>query len=244
MPEISFFIDENDVRLLVERLNSEPEIAFIVPDGLPQKSQAQESHSTGFHFQAESLAPIGRVECSRPWKAVRRVDTLADGRHGLWHIPAGPLPQIEVNGPAGSMPLLDPDLLRYPPIADPWAGWIGTDQFGPGCLPWIRLELWTRHQPYTERERVTAHELISFWLETEDVLVVSGLQWTGSYFRPAPAQTQRWWNRMRRWVDQNAVRLRSKPSFWAFPSALQKLKGGMRYYSRNFDLDCGIQDAR
>jgi hypothetical protein len=30
------------------------------------------------------------------------------------------------------------------------------------------------------------------------------------------------------WLNRKAVRLRSDPSFWAFPSALQKLKGGMR----------------
>lgn len=33
------------------------------------------------------------------------------------------------------------------------------------------------------------------------------------------------------------------PGFWAFPSALQKLKGGMGYYSRNFDLDGAIRNA-
>jgi hypothetical protein len=32
MPSLSFFIDEHDVGLLVERLNADPEIAFIVPD--------------------------------------------------------------------------------------------------------------------------------------------------------------------------------------------------------------------
>lgn len=108
-------------------------------------------------------------------------------------MPAGSLPLIELSRNVGTMPLLDPRApLPYPPIPDPWTGWTGTDQFGPGCLPWIRLEIWTRHQPYTPQERATMRELMSFWLDTDDMLVVSGLQWTGSYFRPAPAQTQRW----------------------------------------------------
>src|SRR5262249_47616108 len=161
-----------------------------------------------------------------------------------WHVPAGPLPLIEVKRVAAPMRLLGPnDPPRYPPIPDPWTGWTGTDQFGPGCSPWIRLEIWTRHRPYTQQERATLHLLNSFWCNTHDMLVVSGFQWTGSHFRPAPPQTQRWWNRMKGWVNRRAVRLRSNPSFWAFPSALQKLKDGMRYYSRNYDLDNAIRHA-
>jgi hypothetical protein len=87
------------------------------------------------------------------------------------------------------------------------------------------------------------HEQNFFRLKDQDMLVVSDLQWTGSYFRPAPPQTQRWWNRIKRWLDRNAVRLHSNPGFWAFPSALQKLKNGMRYYSRDWDLDDAIRHA-
>jgi hypothetical protein len=97
--------------------------------------------------------------------------------------------------------------------------------------------------PYTEQERATLRELNAFWLSQEDMLVVSDFQWTGSHFRPAPAQTQRWWNRMKGWIDRNAVRLPTHAgfSFWVFPSALKKLKSGMRYYSRGFDLDDAIR---
>jgi hypothetical protein len=80
-------------------------------------------------------------------------------------------------------------------------------------------------------------------MEEHDQLVVSGFQWTGGHFSPAPPQTQQWWNRMRRWVEKTAMRLHAKPGFWAFPSALQKLKGGMQYYSRNYNLDEGIRVA-
>ena len=134
-------------------------------------------------------------------------------------------------------------MVQFPPIPDPWAGWIGTQGFGSGCHAWIRLELWTRHQPYTKQERASLHEQSFFWQKDQDMLVVSDLQWTGSYFRPAPPQPQRWWNRMKGWLDRNALRLHSNPGFWAFPSALQKLKNGMLYYSRNWDLDDAIRSA-
>lgn len=86
------------------------------------------------------------------------------------------------------MPLIGPHSPPlYPQILDPWSGWIGTDQFGPGCLPRIRLELWTRHQPYTEDERATLQELNAFWTKNHELLVASGFQWTGSHFPAGPA---------------------------------------------------------
>ena len=36
---------------------------------------------------------------------------------------------------------------------------------------------------------------------------------------------------MRGWMDRNAVKLRAGVNFWAFPSAFEKLKSGMQYYS-------------
>jgi hypothetical protein len=234
MPAVSFFVDEHDARLLLDRLNSDQEIAFIVPDGplgpenLPPGSDRHTSTACTMR-----IADVG-VQRAQRWKAVRAVDALIDGEHSLWHVPAGPLPLMT---PQYSGVLK----LPYPPIPDPWAGWTGLGAFGPRCHPWIRLALWTRHQPYTQQERTALNELNAFWINEHDMLVVSGFQWTGGHFRPAPAQTQRWWNRMKGWVDRTAVKLPG--GFWAFPSALQKLKDGMRYYSRNFDLDQAIRDA-
>jgi hypothetical protein len=248
MPSLSFFVDEHDLRLLLDRLNADPEIAFIVPDDPlgPESEKPDQTprHSPVFHVHrvrdGDLELEMGRSHRQR-WKAVRVVDTLKDGEHSLWHVPAGPLPLIEVD--TGPRPLIGQEGARFAPIADPWAGWIGPPGFGPGCHPWIRLELWTRHRPYTQQERSALHELVAFWLDQNDMLVVSDFQWTGSHFRPAPPQTQRWWNRMKSWVDRSAVKLRADPGFWAFPSALRKLKGGMGYYSRNFNLDNAIRNA-
>jgi hypothetical protein len=241
MPSLAFFIDEQDVNLLLDRLNRDTEIAFIVPDGLPDNRNTKQQSDLALIFEDGELR--GSRVHPRRWKAVRTLASLTDGLQSLWHVPAGPLPLIEIksdSAPMGS--LMGPNSPPpYPPIADPWSGWTGINTFGSGCHPWIRLELWTRHRPYTEQERATLRELNSFWLAQEDTLLVSVFQWTGSYFRPAPGQTQRWWNRVKAWMDRSAVRLRVKPSYYAFPSALQKLKSGMRYYSHGFDLDEAIR---
>lgn len=234
-------IDEDDLHLLADRLNTDPEITFIVPEGPLQSVNKQAAYSSAASSISISFAfEIAGTEGTdhKRWKAVRSVDALKDGNHSLWHVPAGPLPLIN----KGSGPQVRVNL-QYSPIPDPWAGWTGSASFGPGCHPWIRLEVWTRHRPYTEHERATLHELNAFWANKEDMLVVSDFQWTGGHFSPAPPQTLRWWNRMRNWMDRNAVRLRTNPGFWAFPSALRKLKGGMRYYSRNYDLDEAIRQA-
>ena len=243
MPSLSFFIDDQDVALMLARLNRDPEIAFIVPDVLRGAESAvlqRASTSSRQVLQVHHVRggvpdemKIQQLKDSR-WKAVGSIDALTDGLNSLWHVPAGPLPLIKLD--PGPLPLR----LQYPPIPDPWAGWIGPPGFGSGCHAWIRLELWTRHRPYTEQERTSLFEHNVFWLNEYDMLAASDLQWTGGHFHPAPPQTQRWWNQMKRWIDKNAVRLRSKPSFWAFPSALQKLKTGMRYYSSNWELDDAI----
>ena len=57
MPEISFFIDEHDLRVLLDRLNSEPDIAFIVPNGPVPNSQAQQPRSSGLRVQIQGSEP-------------------------------------------------------------------------------------------------------------------------------------------------------------------------------------------
>ncbi len=65
MPWIPFYADEIDFRILLERLNTDEEIAIIVSNG------------------------------EQRWIAKRQVETLADGHYCLWHIPSGPLPLLQ-----------------------------------------------------------------------------------------------------------------------------------------------------
>lgn len=242
MPSLSFFMDRYDIPLLLDRMNTDPEIAFIVSDS--QLGNETTLQRRGPAFLVEDGEFTREIELSRRWKAVRTVNALTDGLQSLWHVPAGSLPLVEVPRNPGPMSLIGPHgRPLYAAIPDPWNGWAGTDQFGSGCVSWIRLALWTRHRPYTEQDRKTLPVLNAFWAGNDDILVVSDLQWTGAHFRPAPSQTQRWWNRMKGWIDRNAIRLNTNPGLWAFPSALGKLKNGMQYYARDLNLDDAIRQA-
>jgi hypothetical protein len=232
MPALRFFADDQDLPTLLHHLNADPDIAFIVSDG-----------------------PNRAAELRR-WKAVRSVATLPDGHHSLWHVPGGPLPLAPARCSGG---MTRTGWQNLPTIPNPWAGWIEqrpgaieTQPFFCNGLSEIRLDLWTRHRPYSQHERTTLPMLNGYWIRSDDYLVVSDFQWIGSHFGPiglpAPAQTHDWWNRLRQWFRRTAVRItdgrRRGTVFWAFPSALEKLKDGMEYYAFNFNLDASIRSAR
>jgi len=67
MPSVLLYALDADLAALLDRLNADPEIAFIVADG------------------------AGR------WRAVDRLDRLPAGHYALWHIPSGSLPLLEVS---------------------------------------------------------------------------------------------------------------------------------------------------
>ncbi len=244
MPAISFFADDRDVNLLVDRFNADPEIAFLVPDGpldperaYAKRLQAAMEGRTSATFR-ESVGVLDEDYRQR-WKAVSSVETLADGNHSLWHIPAGPL-----RLPAGGG--------RNRPIPNPWVGWteelLGAERIGPHFggdrHAVIELELWTRHRPYSREERASLPILWSSWDREDDQLVASSLQWIGGYFSAPPVPTRRWWDRLKAWFRRTATPLADgRGTFWAFPSALWKLKGGMAYDSRGFNLSRGIKTA-
>jgi hypothetical protein len=244
MPAISFFADGRDANILVDRLNADPEIAFIVPDGPldPEEAYANRLRaSVGDRTEATFYGPFGIVDDGyrQRWKAVRTVEGLKDGNHGLWHIPAGPLPLLAEGGSARGIP-------------DPWAGWTEqwpgadptTPYFGPGHAAHIRLELWTRHRPYSDEENASLPMRISYWDREQDIFVASDFQWIGGHYSPPPPQTRRWWDRLKAWFGRSAAKLADgRQTFWAFPSALRKLKGGTAYYSRGWDLSESIRTA-
>jgi hypothetical protein len=116
----------------------------------------------------------------------------------------------------------------------------------------IRLTLATRYAMYTPEERTTLRPLISYWING-DRLVASDFQWSGASLQPGGSlQTAKWVAGLEDWFDRNAVRLyavapdgrRLTEFFWAFPSALQRLKSGIPYDSRGYPLDESIRQAR
>jgi hypothetical protein len=250
MPSLSFFADERDAIPLLNWLNNDPEIAFIVPDGPPDPREAYVSRvraMLGATTEAASLYPsfvLTDMPLQQRWKAARSVARLRDGKHCLWHVPSGPLPLPTEREADRAAP-------------DAWSGWIESrpryDPTMPNLIPGhpaeIYLELWTRHRPYSESERASLPMLLSYWNGEHDVLVLSTLAWIGDHYGPAPPTAWSWWRRLEAWVTLHAARIGGFPnqdvaygaeadaSFWAFPSALEKLKSGMTYEARGWDLD-------
>ena len=241
---LSFFADEQDAPTLLGRLNADPEIAFIVPDGprmpppdapLPPPSSPTGDRRESRLVVALATCPWGSDGYWQQWRAVRPMDGLKDGEYTLWHISAGPLARSVGR--------------EWHLIADPLVGWT-TER--PLCTPalmpaaTIRLQLVTRHAAYTAQERATVRPLNGYWLNG-DLLVASDFQWSAASLEVGGSlQTARWVAGLEDWFSRNTVALQARHStevFWAFPSALKRLKSGTPYYSRGFELDESIRRA-
>lgn len=209
MPSLSIFVDEQDAEILLCWLNDEKDIAFIMSTGPKQ------------------------------WRAVSCVSGLKDGNYSLWHVPSGPLPLF---GAANSSEI----------IANPWSGWTelvtGREPtqpyFGPEHPAEIGLSLFSRYQPYSQQERNELTVLYGQLLGDKDLMSCSDFQWMGNRYQVAPRQTHQWGRRLKRWVARKVFRLRpysddhfERWSFWAFPSAYWKLKNGMEYHARGWNLE-------
>jgi hypothetical protein len=242
VPWIHFFADGRDVNILLDRLNADPEVAFIVPDGPLDPVEAYCNRlrasmggraEAAFYGHFDGIVDDGYRQ---RWKAVNVVEELKDGSHTLWHVPAGPLPLLTDEGRSGGIP-------------DPWAGWTeqrpGAELAIPdfeGHSAEIRLDLWTRHRPYSDDEKASLPLLHAYWDREEDLLVAGGLYWSGGRHPPPP--TRRWWNRLKTWFRRSAALITDgEVSLWAFPSALRKLKAGMAYNVSNRSLSKSIRSA-
>lgn len=155
-------------------------------------------------------------------KAVSKIDRFEDGYYSLWHIPSCSLLHVGVEAESCQAS-------AYP--TRPY--------FGVGNSAEIDLRLWLRHQPYSEAERKTLPTLVSWWMQDFDLLPLSSF---GRSSQKVPEPTKRYWRRLKAFVAREAIALAyPRQTFWAFPSAFEKLKGGMRYYANNFNLTEAIQ---
>jgi len=154
MPSLSFLADEDDFRLVLGHLNSDPEVAFIVRDG------------------------PGR------WRAVPGLEQFDVDRIALWHVPSGPLPLLAAEHGQPAEAIDDPWRgwsERYPGAdrSTPYFGaghpgiiWLDHNPEGPGTrhgvgiseFGWIGNYYWIlgrRADPATEK----------FWKELRRWLV-------------------------------------------------------------------------
>ncbi len=67
MPWLPMYLDKEDLFTIIDLLNNDPDIAFIVQNGLNKK---------------------------RKWIAKYKMEDIQIKRYCLWHIPSGPLPLI------------------------------------------------------------------------------------------------------------------------------------------------------
>lgn len=190
MPCISFFADQEDAEILLNWLNSEAEMAFVVP-----------------HITSDSPQP--------QWQVTPTINSFQDGHYTLCHLCV---------------------------LSDKST----TPDLSPGHPAVIRLQLWLRHHPYSDTEKATLPVLVSWWMTGEHLLPASDFQWNGDRYQKAPQEIWRWWRRLKAFVTRQAIPLTpsgQRWSFWAFPSALCKLKSGMAYYARGWDLTEAILRA-
>jgi hypothetical protein len=235
-----FFADENDLPILLNHLNDDSELAFIVRGDVTPIPMHARTDALGFD--------PGQTDATRAYatrlKVANRVDTLADGDHDLWHFAGSPLTRIFAG--------LGPDV-------SPWEGWVEVtgDESRCGRLgdsifssSVVRLQLYSRHRPYSEHELRSGPLLASWWTEGREFLAASQLSWIGNRYAsigaPAHPATVKWWNRLRRWIRATATPLKVHPrvTFHAFPSALERLHYGIDHYAFNWDLGPALESIR
>ncbi|MEJ2155276.1 MAG: hypothetical protein P8X96_08055 [Desulfobacteraceae bacterium] len=184
MPWLPIYIDKIDLKMLIDWINAEKNIAFIEGNG-PKK-----------------------------WKAVNSIERYEDKRHCLWHCESGPLPLLRKRLPDGK-------------ILDPFKGWkerrtgadSSTPYFGAGHpgVYWLNARTESTYK--------------------SGFLGLSSFEWIGNWYKGigivAHPATKKWWDRLRRWVKKQAVRIPrdgewngNNPEIYAFPSALDKIKRG------------------
>jgi hypothetical protein len=210
MPWLTMYLIDRDVKTLCAMLHDDPDIALIRGDG------------------------PGR------WKAQRDIPALADGEHGLWHIPSGPI-------------ALESRIPKSPPklVKDPFRGWKEIVKPSNPKVPWISTAplgvIWLRvrrkagrgtstYSPYTDP---------SWSAPANEVIGMSTFNWIGSYYsiigqKPAKS-TQLWWQSLRRRVAKIAQQIPSTgrltgkdKEVWAFPAALEQIKRGARRADQPF----------
>jgi hypothetical protein len=186
---LSFLADEQDAPILLGRLNADPEIAFVVPDGPrtpPRNARMPASPSTGDRPPTNGFVSQPAI-CGGGWRAVRLVKGREDGEYIFWHISAGPLVGDYSVGRDNRV------LGEFRPIPDPWPGGLPSPLCGPNILgaATIRLTLQTRYAAYTPQERTALHPLNAYWTKGD----VLGASSSNGPVRPcnpvAPCKPQR-----------------------------------------------------
>ena len=148
------------------------------------------------------------------WKAVDRIDALRPGAHCLWHPGSAPL-VLPSREPGGADAV----------ILDPHRGWEQTLEDPEARVPWLGVS------------GAGTYELVyrPIGREVEGAIGRSGFGWIGNHYQPvgqpATKTGSQWWERLRRFVKRQAVRVPwgapgSRTSAYAFPHAYTRHSAG------------------
>ena len=205
MPWLYVYLVGPDVAQLCAMLDSDPEVALIVPAGRGK------------------------------WRAQNEVPELEDGEHLLWHIPSGPivLEPMKVKGKntivkeplRGWKEIVKPQENGVP--------WISAAPLGIIRLT-IRRTAGGADETFTATSlarpwRARASDVIGLsgfgWVGNYYSIIGDR----------APAATSKWWKSLRRRIEKMAIGiptsgpLRAKPrEAWAFPAAMGEIRRGKR----------------
>jgi hypothetical protein len=199
------YLLDGDVAELCGMLNADPEIALIRSDG------------------------------SGCWKAHRDIPTLPDGEYALWHIPSGPI-TLELTSPKG----------KGKRIRNPFAGWAEIVKPFVKGVPWFSaapvgiITLRIRRSAGKANQTFRPSSLARPWTaRASEVIGRSEFYWIGNYYSiigdRAPKVTEVWWKSLRKRIAKAANQIpasgpitRKPKEVWAFPQALQQIRGGAR----------------
>ncbi|GGK17219.1 hypothetical protein [Luteimonas terricola] len=177
-----------DIALVRDWVNDSPDVAWIV-----------------------KAAQSG---CTYTWRAVPRVETLAEQQYAIWHTQTGPL-----NIPSGEVDT--PDLL----VPDPFQGWTQTLDQTNATAPWFGDNL---PGPYSLQFRESGKEQLNSLGRSEFYWALDRFKSIG---KPAHPEARRWWQQLRRFVEQSSTKTplpdsSGRFSTFVFPEALQQHRAG------------------
>lgn len=205
MPNCLFYADESDFKLILSKLNNDPEIAFIVSDG------------------------------KRKWIAKNQVSHLDDGRYYLWHIPSGKLPlfkegKVDILGESlrKRMNISGRTSVEAGWVKNPFEGWTELCPCADSTIPFfgstpkvVDIQIQTRGTETPESIGLSAFG----WVGNRYKVIG----------RPAKKEMVNWWRRINRWVSKTAIEKIPRwgpidgpnPEILAFPSAYRRIIDGI-----------------
>ena len=148
------------------------------------------------------------------WKATHQIETLTEQQYAIWHVCSGPL-----NIPSGKPNV--PDAV----VSDPFQGWTQSLDYADATAPWFGANL---PGPYSFRFKETGKE-------RPDSLGRSDFYWALDRYKtigkPAHAEAKRWWQRLRKFVEQSSTKVpwpnqSGRHNTFVFPEAFEQHSAG------------------